>query len=70
MTDYGYLDGLYDNVLHSYGSPLSVATKEIKSKAQVKRIPTYDAVNPDPGLGQAHKYVGLRLVNEIPSFPC
>jgi hypothetical protein len=27
VTDYGYLDGLYDNVLHSYGSPLSVAKK-------------------------------------------
>ena len=37
---------------------------------KIKGIPTYDVVNPDPGLGQAHKYVGVRLVNGIPNFPC
>ena len=30
---------------------------------------TYDVGNPDPGLGQAHKYGGVKPFNGIPTFP-
>jgi hypothetical protein len=34
-----------------------------------KITPTYDVGNPDPGLGQAHKYGGVKPFNGIPTFP-
>jgi hypothetical protein len=34
--------------------------------AEHKKTTTYDAGKPDPGLGQAHTFVGIKPVNGIP----